>query len=872
MKTTFRLFQILLLMCGLFGKDEKKTESLSVTEGESVTLNPDPTKIKDFFQLLWWFGENGPRIAQIDGSTISYDDEEIFRNRLLLNPTGSLTIKNIRTKHSQLYKLQIENSEGQSFMSFSVTVQESPVIDASFAETKSVSLNEGDSGTLQTDITKLDGDELIVWRFGDEGKLIYKSDIEAKSPTLYDNDEIFRDRLQLNDQTGSLTIKNMKNADSGHYRVKISSSKQIINKKFIVTVSVITGKGLSPASVAGIVVGFLLAFAAAAAMGFVYYHRKISELRKMFVSVEEGDYFILKPDAEIQRGEDIQWMFGDKDLLIAEIKGNDRQTNRYYDPDEIFKGKQELDNKTGSLTITNISTEHAGDYKLKIRGRFKWASYKTFSVKVNAKPVTVTVGYSVTLKTDLGEIQENNQILWYCEDYDHPIAKIKGGTGETPTYDDGPGGIFRNKLKLNKRTGDLTITNTIIEHDKLYKLQISTDNGITSKRFRVTVKEKPVTVTVGDSVTLNTDLGEIQENNQILWYCEDHDLPIAKIKGGTGETPTYDDGPGGIFRNKLKLDKRTGDLTIKNTTDEHDKLYKLQISTDNGITSKRFWVTVKVKTVPVIEGDSVTLNTDLHEIQKNSQILWSFGYRDSPIAKIKGRTGETPTYDDGPDRIFKDQLKLNKETGDLTITNTTAKHGGLYKLQIRTDNGITSKRFWVTVKVKTVTVIEGDPVTLKTDLPEIQENNQILWYCKGHDLPIAKIKAGTGETPTYDDGPWGIFKNTLELDKKTGDLTIKNTTDEHIGQYKLQISTDNGITSKRFRVTVKENPVPVIEGKSSTLNTGLTEIQISTGKGPTSKRLNVFAEENQVNESVTVNMPLLEYPDGANDQEAMSSL
>ncbi len=94
----------------------------------------------------------------------------------------------------------------------------------------------GDRVTLQTGVTQISGDELIVWRFGDEGKVIAKADIEAKSSPLYDTDERFRDRLEL-DQTGSLIITDTRSTDSGFYAVKISSRTQTVYKRFSVSVS-----------------------------------------------------------------------------------------------------------------------------------------------------------------------------------------------------------------------------------------------------------------------------------------------------------------------------------------------------------------------------------------------------------------------------------------------------------------------------------------------------------------------------------------------------------------------------------------------------------------------------------------------------------
>ncbi len=108
------------------------------------------------------------------------------------------------------------------------------VIDAG-KDILSMSVKNGDPVTLH--VSQLNGNELIVWRFGDEGKLIAKHDIETKSSSLYGAEERFKDRLRLNDQTGSLIITNTRTTDSGLYTVKISRNKQTSYKRFTVTVS-----------------------------------------------------------------------------------------------------------------------------------------------------------------------------------------------------------------------------------------------------------------------------------------------------------------------------------------------------------------------------------------------------------------------------------------------------------------------------------------------------------------------------------------------------------------------------------------------------------------------------------------------------------
>ncbi|KAL0161711.1 hypothetical protein M9458_045436, partial [Cirrhinus mrigala] len=83
-----------------------------------------------------------------------------------------------------------------------------------------------------------------------------------------------------------------------------------------------------------------------------------------------------------------------------------------------------------------------------------------------------------------------------------------------------------------------------------------------------------------------------------------------------------------------------------------------------------------------MEGDSVTLNTDLNEICENEDILWTSGAEQLLTARINREKQIFSTYDDVSDGRFRDRLKLDNQTGSLTITNITTEHAGLYELQI----------------------------------------------------------------------------------------------------------------------------------------------------------------------------------------------
>ncbi len=109
-------------------------------------------------------------------------------------------------------------------------------------EENKVSLMEGDRAELNTDVSELQRDALILWMFGPRDRLIAKADMENNKISTYDGvGGRFRDRLELDRQTGSLSIANTTNTDSGLYKLKIISSSETKYKRFRVTVS---GEGI----------------------------------------------------------------------------------------------------------------------------------------------------------------------------------------------------------------------------------------------------------------------------------------------------------------------------------------------------------------------------------------------------------------------------------------------------------------------------------------------------------------------------------------------------------------------------------------------------------------------------------------------------
>ncbi|KAF4097343.1 uncharacterized protein LOC131531176 [Onychostoma macrolepis] len=189
-------------------------------------------------------------------------------------------------------------------------------------------------------------------------------------------------------------------------------------------------------------------------------------------------------------------------------------------------------------------------------------------------------------------------------------------------------------------------------------------------------EEKSVLVMEGDSVTLNSGITEIMDGDLIRWRFEKY--LIAEINKQTDSMTVYDDVLDGRFRGRLKLDNQTASLTITNIRMKYAGFYKVE----NPNMSIIFILIVydEVTSVSVMKGDSVTLNSDLTEIMDGDHIWWWFGSKNTLIAEMN--VINDSISDDVLDGRFRDRLKLDNQTGSLTITNIRTEHAGRYLLMI----------------------------------------------------------------------------------------------------------------------------------------------------------------------------------------------
>uniref|UniRef100_A0A8C1WNZ9 Immunoglobulin domain-containing protein n=1 Tax=Cyprinus carpio TaxID=7962 RepID=A0A8C1WNZ9_CYPCA len=201
--------------------------------------------------------------------------------------------------------------------------------------------------------------------------------------------------------------------------------------------------------------------------------------------------------------------------------------------------------------------------------------------------------------------------------------------------------------------------------------------------------------------------------------------------------------------------------------------------------------------ISVKKGDSVTINSGLTEIM-DDKIQWRFRSENTLIAEINKQTNRFTVYDDVLDGRFRNRLKLNKQTGSLTITDITTQHAGLYELHI--NNKI--KDFLLAVYDE-ISVKEGDSLTLNSGRTELTKFESIGWLYMNEIALIARTKPWDDNIPVYDDVLDGRFRDRLNLNNQTGSLTITNITTQHTGRYVLMIERGPIIRSlKAFRVSV----------------------------------------------------------------------
>ncbi|KAG1946376.1 V-set and immunoglobulin domain-containing protein 1-like [Pimephales promelas] len=364
------------------------------------------------------------------------------------------------------------------------------------SEKVSVSVMEGESVTFYTGVQTIQQEE-IKWYFygiriarinGDQSKIC--TDVQCNGGT-----ERFRDRLKLDNQTGSLTITHTTNTDSGEYEVKIISSSDIIGNIFNISVNATPmpmppnatlllwnpHQFLNPSSLRSSQKFRMLAPEAYQFPSPVLrylelifpcseititskfdpkIHPTISDLS--FSSFRPADIGLTVDGARTFPVEHSRFLFHFSEHLVSQRMQCENLVDKYTTTAPHSQ-------TTGAVSPGSVSAVEIDEVK---RESAKEGEYVTFDPGVIKNPHDVMTWYY------------NNTL----------IAEITGDQRQICT-DDQCKERFRDRLKLDHQTGSLTITHITNTHSGEYQLVISIINSSFSisrvKRFDLTVIDVP---------------------------------------------------------------------------------------------------------------------------------------------------------------------------------------------------------------------------------------------------------------------------------------------------------------------------------------------------------------------------------------------
>ncbi|XP_065110211.1 cell adhesion molecule CEACAM3-like [Paramisgurnus dabryanus] len=317
-----------------------------------------------------------------------------------------------------------------------------------------------------------------------------------------------------------------------------------------------------------------------------------------------------------------------------------------------------------------------------------------------------------------------------------------------------------------------------------------------------------VKAAVGDEVRFNPDIKSSLKDSSITWkYTAGGE--VMKVIEWDNDFKTLESLIP-KFKTRVALDRTTGELTIRNLQLEHTGLYTIEIN--NKELYKRFTLTVKgvdMKTdvdIKAVVGGEVRFKPDIPEGSlKDRSITWIYKAGGDVINVIEWDNDFQTLESLNPK--FKTRVALDRNNGELTITDLQLEDTGLYTIEI--NNKEQEKQITLTVVDVDIKAVVGGEVRFKPDIPEGSlKDASITWIYKTATDLIKVIEWDNDFQTEESLNP--KFKTRVALDRTTGELTIRDLQLEDTGLYTIKINYKE--QEKKFTLTVMDMDIKAVVG------------------------------------------------------------
>ncbi|ROI62529.1 CD48 antigen [Anabarilius grahami] len=429
-------------------------------------------------------------------------------------------------------------------------------------------------------------------------------------------------------------------------------------------------------------------------------------------------------------------------------------------PNPRFKNITTVDEKTGQITITNLTVEHSGVYTLEINSKEQQQRFNLTVMKRVPKPV---------MKTERSKV--NPDVVYLICEYNETII-WKNSAGEK-----------LNGSELHPKGETLVVKN---EGNPVNFYTCTLDNGASEETSdplyeRDLFEAVDVMKAVGDQVSFRPD-NFVPPVTSIIWkHINTDGITVKAIEWDEGEIII----PNPRIKDITAVDEKTGQITITNLTVEHSGVYTIDINSKEQ--QQRFTLTVMKRVPkPVIKIEpSDNPNVVYLRCEYSEPIIWKNSAGETLTGSKITPKGESVTVksEGNPVNFYTCTLDngASKETSDPVYKRDLFQGEDVYKVggrvSFRPDNFV------------------PPPVT------------SIIWkHINTAGTTVKAIEWDEGEILI----PNPRFQNITTVDEKTGQITITNLKVEHSGVYTLDINSKE--QKQRFNLTVEEPvPKPVIK-------------------------------------------------------------